>query len=127
MTALEFRSLLVVFVLVLLAHLVYKPSAAMAAASERMSWTTRLPAYKQRLFLAFQVVVFLGGLIGLIGMFFLARWAAIMFILAVVVMKFERPFPNSDAIDRALRFLVLVGEVLLVYLVFFGPARPLFR
>ena len=123
MTAFQFRCLLTLFVIVLAAYLLYDPNRT--ANIKRFEWMLRLPAYQRYLLLAILLVEMAVGLVGLVGMFFFLRWAAIAFLVASATAEFTRP-GRQNTVQKLLAYSVVTGEVLFLYLIFFGPAVPLF-
>jgi len=123
MTAWQFRGILFLFSLLLAAHMMYNPSRA--APSERFAWVYRLRPYQFRLFILASLISLVAGLVGFIGMFFFVRWAAIIFFVAAAEAELFRPY-KPNLIERTLDRSIVASEVLLLYLVFFGPAKALF-
>ena len=123
MTALQFRLILFLFALLLATHMMYNPGRV--APSERFAWVYRLPPYQFRLFVIGSLISLVAGLVGFIGMFFFLRWAAIIFFVAAAEAELFRPY-KPNLIEKALDRSIVASEVLLLYLVFFCPAKTLF-
>ena len=125
MTELQFRLLLCIFIAILVVHIIYDPDRAVSA--KRPDWMRELPRYKLVLLAAVLLGVIVAGIVGLIGMFFFQRWATITFLFASAIVEVSMPpGKHRNVAEKTLGYSVIGGEVLFFYLIFFGPARPLF-
>jgi hypothetical protein len=124
MTALQFRGVLVLFIVLLVAYVAYDPNRA--ESGRRFEWMRQLPSFQRYALLFVLVAVLLAVPIGIIGMFFFLRWAAIAFLVAMTITELLRP-GKQNTIEKILAYSVVGGEVLFFYLIFFGPAQALFR
>ena len=135
MTDLQFRFLLVAFVALVLAQVLYSAprdeKLREQDKEQKFGWLRKLPRAQLYLFLAVSVSVVMGGLIGIAGMFFFLKWAAVVYLVSTLIAKAGSHFlfkgGERTLGEKTLAHSVSAVEVLLFYLVFVGPAKGLFQ
>ena len=97
----------------------------------KFGWLKQLSQFKRNTILLILLSVVASGLIGIAGMFFFFKWAAVVYLVATLTAKIGSYMYFKGGVDstleKTLRHSVSVGEALLFYLVFFGPAKGLFQ
>jgi len=135
MTPGQFRIVLAVLVMLLLAHVSYSaPRSKQSREAEddrEFGWLRSLPRHRLHAFIALAVASIAAGVVGIAGMFLLYAWAPYAFLAGVVVIEggsyvmFKRS--TKTLLEKVLARSVLVGEIAVLYLVLGGPARHLFE
>ena len=134
-TDIQFRLFLIAFVALVLWQVLYSAPREMASAEQNtecmFGWIKKLSPRRLKLLLVIGIANIAGGLIGIIGMFFLIRWAVVVYFVATLLAKAQSYFlhrgGDKSPLEKALVHAVSVGEALLFYLVFIGPAKELFQ
>ena len=135
MTDLQFRLLLVTLVVVVLGQVLYSSprdeKLREQDKKQKFGWLRKLSRAQLYLFLTVSVSAVMGGLIGIAGMFFFLKWAAVVYLVSTLTAKVGSYllFKGGEisTSERALAHSVSALEVLLFYLVFIGPAKELFQ
>src|SRR5690348_7429282 len=128
MSAADFRIVLTLLAVVILAHIVYSaPRSSRLRANEaaaKFGWITRLSSEQRSALAAAAVTLVVCGLTGLIGMFFFSRVAAVAFLIATAAVEIGSRVAfrggSESPLEWALAALSTGGSVLVLYLVFFG-------
>ncbi len=135
MTSVEFRVALALVAVLIAAQIAYRaPRSATVRASgdaAQFGWLRALSAKRRCMFAAVAISLVTCALYGLIGMFFFSKIAAAAFLIATVIgevanrMLFQGA--RQSPLESALSWLTTGGSLLILYLVFVGPARHLFK
>ena len=134
MSGVEFRIVLALLAIVVFAHIAYRaPRAQQFAAHDtaaQFGWIAALSP-KRRIALAVALMaVTVCGLLGLLGMFFFSRAAAIAFLIASVTVEVGSRVlfrgGSKSPLEWALANTTTAGSILVLYLAFIGPAKELF-
>ena len=135
MTDIQFRLILIAFVALVLGQVFYSAPRDKVLGEQykerNFGWLKKLSRFQLYLFLLIAISVVVGGLIGISGMFFFLKWAAMVYLVATLIAKAGSYLMfkggEKSPLEKALSHSVSLGEVLLFYLVFFGPAKRLFQ
>ena len=133
MSAIEFRVLLALFAVLFLAHVGYRaPRPAEVAARENaeFDWIRALPKVKRLVLAALLVALLACLIVGLVGMFFFSRPAAVAFFVAVAIVevggRFMPGHTTRSSLEWALWVLTTIASILIIYVTFLGSAKELF-
>jgi hypothetical protein len=134
MSSVEFRIVLVLLGMVALAHIAYSaPRTHELRANERAArfgWIAALSPTKRMVLAGALLAVAVCGLLGLLGMFFFSKAAAIAFLVATITVEVGgRVFfrgGGKSPLEWALANSTTAGSILVLYLAFIGPAKELF-
>jgi hypothetical protein len=135
MSAVEFRIILAMLVVVVLAHVAYSaprnPQLRANEATAQYGWIAGLSPKQRSALIAVLVAFVACGLLGLAGMFFFSKVAAIAFLVASALVEIGSRIAfrggRKSPLEWALASLSTFGSVLVLYLVFFGAAKGLFE
>ena len=135
MSAVEFRIIVALLAVVILAHIAYSaprnPQLRANDAAVQFGWIAGLSPNQRGALTAVLVALVACGLLGLIGMFFFSKAGAIAFLIATAVVEIGSRVAfgrgSKSPLEWALATLSTLGSVLVLYLVFFGAAKGLFE
>lgn len=135
MTDLQFRLFLMALVILVLGQVLYSAprdeKLREQDKEQKFGWLRKLSRAQLYLFLAVSVTAVMGGLIGIAGMFFFLKWAAVVYLVSTLIAKAGSHllFKGGDRSlgEKTLVHSVSAVEALLFYLVFVGPAKELFQ
>ena len=135
MTDIQFRLFLIVFVVLVLGQVLYTAPRDKDSSEQnkerKFGWLKRLSRIQLYLFLFVAISAVSVGLIGIAGMFFFLKWAAVAYLVATLIAKAGSYLLfkgcEKSLLEKALAHSVSAGEALLFYLVFIGPAKVLFQ